>query len=248
MAKSLAEGADGSARVLETLANEQRMSILGLVSRKPVTVEEISEQIGLRPVSVRFHLRKLAGLGLIEGRAQRRGVGRPRYLYSATERSVEVAYPPRSYRHLASVLLKTLLTDPDQSQVSRNLRKVGREMGSDLARGLKAGSGVADWDGPALKMHLVEGLMENFGAQPETVKCSKDAIQYRLNNCPFKELAQEYPQVLCEQLDDTLNISLLKELDSRIDWRKIRCIGHGDSYCEYLATRKTSARTSAGPG
>jgi predicted hydrocarbon binding protein len=48
--------------------------------------------------------------------------------------------------------------------------------------------------------------------------------------------------MVCEQLDDSINSSLLRELDRNIDWRKLKCAGHGDGYCEYVATFPVSRK------
>ena len=227
---------DDAMELLESFASVPRREILDLVSRTPSSVLEIAQRVGLKPISVRFHIRKMLKLGLIEEAQQRGPVGRPRYLYRATKRRFEIAYPPRNYAQLASVLLSVLAANPDHEQVARDLRKAGNKLGSELGRNLRSKTGVTRWNGVSLKEHLVEGLLEDFGTHPETVKYTKKSIQYRLNNCPFKELASQYPQVVCEQLDDSLNSALIRELGRDIDWRKLKCIGHGDSYCEYLAT------------
>lgn len=221
-------------QMLETFASSRRRSILDFVSRKPSSVPEIARKVRLKPISVRFHLRKMRDLGLVEEVKQKGRVGRPRYIYRATKKQFEVAFPPRSYMQLASLLLAALVSDPDQKRVSKDLRRVGAKLGADMGRSLKPK--VRKWDGFLLKEHFVEGVLEDFGAEPESVNVSKKSIQYRVNNCPFRELAVKYPQVVCEQLDDTVNASLLRELDRGIDWRKLRCVGHGDSYCEYVAT------------
>lgn len=228
------QNAGERAEMLETFASNRRRRILGLVARKPSSIAEIARGVRLKPISVRFHLRKMRNLGLIEEVKQKGPVGRPRYLYRATKKQFEVTYPPRSYMQLASLLLGALASDPDQKRVSKDLRRVGEKLGADMGRSLK--SKAPKWDALLLKEHFVEGVLEDFGAEPEAVRVSRKRIQYRVNNCPFRELAVKYPQVICEQLDDTVNAALLRELDRGIDWRKLRCVGHGDSYCEYLAT------------
>jgi predicted ArsR family transcriptional regulator len=226
---------DGEAmELLETYASAPRRGILDLVSRYPSSVDEIGKEVGLEPVSVRFHLRKLLRLNLVEEVKQKGALGRPRYLYRATKRRFEVAFPRRNYMQLASILLGTLAKDPDQDQASRRLRNAGTKLGSELGKTMREKE--EKWDGFSLKKHLVDGVLEDYGAEPETVACSKESIQYRVNNCPFRELAVQYPQMVCEQLDDSINSSLLMELDRNIDWRKLKCAGHGDSYCEYVAT------------
>ena len=225
---------DEAMELLETYASAPRRGILELVSRYPSSVLEIGKAVGLEPVSVRFHLRKLLKLDLVEEVKQKGALGRPRYLYRATNKRFEVGFPKRNYMQLASILLSTLAKDPDQDQVSAHLRNAGTKLGTELGRKMKEKE--KEWDGLSLKKHFVEGLLKDFGAEPEVVGCSKASIQYRVNNCPFKELAVQYPLIICEQLDDAMNSSLLLELDRGVDWRKLKCAGHGDSYCEYVAT------------
>lgn len=234
---------DEAMELLETYASEPRRGILSLVSRYPSSVTEIGKEIGLEPVSVRFHLRKLLRLNLVEEVKQKGALGRPRYLYRATKRRFEVAFPRRDYMQLASVLLDTLAKDSDQDRVSARLRVAGAKLGSELGRKLKEKE--KRWDGFSLRKHFVHGLLEGFGEEPETVACSNGRIQYRVNNCPFMELAVKYPEMICEQLDDAVNSSLLLELDQTIDWRKLKCAGHGDGYCEYVATFPVSRRKKA---
>lgn len=234
---------DEAAEFLEAYASAPRRGILDLVSKRPSSVDEIGKSVGLEPVSVRFHLRRLLKLNLIEEVKQKGTRGRPRYLYRASNRRFEVAFPSRNYMQLASILLATLANDPDQDHVSRRLRSAGAKLGSELGRKLKEEERT--WDGLSLKKHFVEGLLEDFGGEPETVACSKESIQYRMNNCPFRELAVQYPQMVCEQLDDAINSSLLQELDRGIDWRKLKCAGHGDGYCEYVAAFPGSPRKRA---
>ena len=236
---------DETAELLETYASAPRRGILDLVSRFPSTVNEIGKEVGLAPVSVRGHLQKLLKLNLVEEVKQKGALGRPKYLYRATGRRLEVAFPKRNYMQLASILLDTLAKDPDQDRVSARLRDAGTKLGSEIGRNMK--DKAKSWDGFSLKKHLVHGLLEDFGANPETVACSKGSIQYRVNNCPFKELAVENPQMVCEQLDDAVNSSLLRELDRSIDWRKLKCAGHGDGYCEYVATFPVTRRERAAP-
>ena len=227
---------DEATELLESVASAPRRAVLDLVSRMPSSVPEIARRVGLEPISVRFHLKKMLEAGLIEEVKQRGGVGRPRSLYRASKKRFEVAFPPRSYMQLADLLLRALTASSGHDQVARDVRKAGKKLGSELGRDLRMRTGISRWDGVSLKKHLVEGLLEDFGTQPETVRFSKKSIQYRVNNCPFKELALRYPRIVCEQLDDTINASLVRELCREIDWRKLKCAGHGDSYCEYVAT------------
>lgn len=237
--------AQRDAAVLETFASSPRMGILKLVSKKPSTIQEIAEEVGLKPITVRFHLKKLVELGFVKTTKGRGRVGRPRLIYRATDKRLEVTFPPRNYLHLASALMRVLLESGDTERIKRDAAKVGKEIGSELGRHLREDTGVERWDGNLLKKHFVDGVLEEFGARPETVYQTNKSVYYRINNCPFKELAIQYPDIICEELDDAMSVSMLKELDDRIDWRKLKCIGHGDSFCEYVASWSMSKPNQA---
>lgn len=220
----------------ETFASEPRMRILNLMTTTPISASRIAEEVGLTPTTVRFHLQKLLRFGLVEEVEKRGLVGRPRLLYRATGKRIEFTFPARNYMRLSEVLVQTLTSVSDQSAVRKQLRRVGRNLDSQLGRYLIEKTGQKNWDAGKFGKHFVEGMLNEFGAQPEIVKQTDSSVQYRMNNCPFKELAVKYPRVICEELDDNLNKALCKELDPGIDWKKMRCMGHGDPYCEYLAT------------
>jgi predicted transcriptional regulator len=53
----------------KALADGNRLRILGLLSRQPLTVEQMAEMLQLRPSTVSHHLQYLAHVGLVSARA-----------------------------------------------------------------------------------------------------------------------------------------------------------------------------------
>jgi hypothetical protein len=54
----------------KALADGNRLRILGLLARQPLTVEQMAEMLGLRPSTVSHHLQYLAHVGLVSARAE----------------------------------------------------------------------------------------------------------------------------------------------------------------------------------
>ena len=54
----------------KALADGNRLRILGLLARQPLTVEQMAEMLGLRPSTVSHHLQYLSHVGLVSARAQ----------------------------------------------------------------------------------------------------------------------------------------------------------------------------------
>ena len=68
--------------------------ILQTLLRKPkITINELAEAVGINPISVRHHLTNLQMEGLIAADEERHGVGRPRLVYSLTERPTQEGLP-----------------------------------------------------------------------------------------------------------------------------------------------------------
>jgi predicted transcriptional regulator len=54
----------------KAMADENRLKIVGLLAQHPLSVEQISEILALRPSTVSHHLSKLAEAGLVSARAE----------------------------------------------------------------------------------------------------------------------------------------------------------------------------------
>ena len=54
----------------KALADGNRLRILGLLARQPLTVEQMAEMLGLRPSTVSHHLQYLSHVGLVSARAE----------------------------------------------------------------------------------------------------------------------------------------------------------------------------------
>ena len=83
-----------SSELLDILGNENRRSILRLLSRKPCYVTEISEYIGVSPKAVIDHLEMLEEAGLVESRVDER---RRKYFHISRSLRLEVDVSPYSF-------------------------------------------------------------------------------------------------------------------------------------------------------
>ena len=114
--------------MLETFASVPRMRILDLITTKPTKIFNIAKEVGLTPVTVRFHLQELLRLGLVEEVEERGSVGRPKALYRATGKRAEIAFPARNYMQLSDVLMVVLTSFPDQPRIHMRLRDAARNL------------------------------------------------------------------------------------------------------------------------
>jgi predicted ArsR family transcriptional regulator len=176
----------------------------------PAGRDEVAAALGVGRNLAGFHLDKLVHAGLLEASYARRsgrsgpGAGRPAKLYqrSAAERTVSV--PPRSYRTAAGLLAAAV----ERAGADQTLYAVAREHGRQLAA---AGDELF-------------ATLEKLGYEPEHRASSASpasqhglasqtgtAATVRLRNCPFHQLSDEFPPLVCG-----MSLALLEGLVERL--------------------------------
>lgn len=134
----------------------------------------LAARVGLHPNTVRWHLSRLAGDGLVQSAPERRRLrGRPRVVHRLTPDGVVRGRD--EYRMLATMLNEALASDPSGP---RRAYVTGRGWGRSLAA-----AGPADG---------VAGLLdrEGFAALDH-----EDRIEMR--RCPFYALVETEPRIVC---------------------------------------------------
>lgn len=217
------------------MSSAMRVGILRLLATKDMTVGEIASKLSLETLTVRHHLNILSRIGMVEEAGQeRREVGRPVIKYRVTRRPMSVEFPRRHYEILSKILLQSLIRALGQKKTKSTLRQMGREFGAALARDLTAKYGVQKWNMRALKEYFVEQHLEEIGTVPEIVQATDRSVRFRMHNCLLSELAKEYPDFACDGFDCYMFDAAVKGMIGEADVEQVRCIAHGDPYCEYL--------------
>jgi len=114
----------------QALSSKSRLDILKLLYKKPLSVEEIAESLGLQPITVRHHLQSLEEAGFIEAHEERGGsVGRPRVYYKMVKTPEIVSFPRRHYLTLSNFLINTLRFTVGAKNANKLLKRVGKDIG-----------------------------------------------------------------------------------------------------------------------
>jgi len=175
---------------LTSLEDPVRRRLYQLVarSRRPVGRDEAAAGASIgRPLAA-YHLDKLVESGLLEATYARPegrggpGAGRPAKLYRRALREFDFRAPPRDYRLLGELLVRSAAADP---AVRASVERAAAELGESLAAG-----------GGSLVQVLEERGYEPFVEAPGVL---------RLRNCPFGALAARPADVVCG-----LNLALVR--------------------------------------
>jgi predicted ArsR family transcriptional regulator len=176
-------------RAHQVLADVSRVAVLETLRRagRPLAVPEIAAEVGLHPNTVRAHLARLVEHGYASGGPEERErPGRPRLLYSATAAPRDDER--RNYRLLAEALLAYLAgRDEDRGAAAV---AAGRAYG-ELA--IRRGRPLAEADVASATRQMVE-LLAEAGFAPHA---DAEGSRIELRRCPFRELAEADPDVVC---------------------------------------------------
>jgi predicted ArsR family transcriptional regulator len=218
----------------KALSSRSRLEILGFLSRRPMSVEELSQEVSLKTITVRHHVNLLKRAGLVEEYGEeRRKIGRPVVRYQATQKPVSIQYPTRRYELLSEILVQALLEAIGRKRAGDILKKIGGTLGEKFASEITEQKRVARWNIETLRKYVVDEHFSELGGIPEIVDHDSRRMQFRMHNCIFRELAVKYPDLVCENLDEGLMKALLGETVGKAHMDQSKCVAHGDKFCEY---------------
>ena len=223
---------EGGTRAFGALGHPVRRRLLDALAREK-TIPELAAELGVRPSTVRYHLGVLVGQRLVEevflsGHGAR---GRPATAYRVAAHAAVSGYPPRHFEILAGVALRALTDALGQEEAVRLLTAQGTEVGHGLIQAAAERGGVRVWTPEAIETHLLQGVFREFGIQSDVSSRGSRHIEYRTRTCPFLELAEQMPSLVCDALDRGFHDGMDAALGVRTERRM--CMGHGDPYCEY---------------
>lgn len=173
-------------------AGASRLRVLQALREVPEGrgVQELAEQLGLHVNTVRFHLDRLVGEGVVARHAEERSApGRPRLTFTT------VAAPgthgdKRSYRLLAEILASYVAGATEDPVLA------GTEAGRTWGHYLTERPGPYRRTDEKSSMHELLRILDDIGFVPELVQAGSGQEVW-LRHCPFLEVAQEHRDVVC---------------------------------------------------
>jgi predicted ArsR family transcriptional regulator len=159
-----------------------------------VSRNQAAEAVGVQRGLAAFHLDKLVEAGLLEatfrrlGERRGPGAGRPAKLYRRAAGEVTASLPPRTYETAATLLAETV----EQVGADLELQAAARRSGQAAGRQLREAGPP-----PAVEQALAARGYEPF----------RDGTTVRLRNCPFANLAEQFPVLVC-----SMNFALVEGL------------------------------------
>ena len=203
-----------------------RERVLQLLARKPrQTVNELAQELGINPISMRHHLNVLQMEGLIAAEEERHGVGRPRLVYSLTEKGRERF--PTGYLRLTMRLLEQM----KETMPTPMVKSLFSQIAADLAREY-----TAELEGLSMeeRLELVKALLSQEGF---VVEWERRGEQYQIHElaCPYYQIGISHPEVCT--VDEELISKMLA-----VPAEKVQCVLTGGNYCTYVIQSSTEKK------
>jgi predicted ArsR family transcriptional regulator len=175
---------------LKALGDETRYALYRELSSStaPLSAHDLADRLGLHPNTVRLHLERLREAGLVDVEPIHRGtVGRPQHLYFLADGAPSLGFDPPAHALLAGLLAalaERVGADPADAT------HTGRAWGVEAARRTRTGS----------CLRALEGELSRLGFEPATEAADgqyEGASRVHFLHCPFRELAEAYPELVC---------------------------------------------------
>jgi predicted ArsR family transcriptional regulator len=173
--------------ILKALGDNTRYAIYLELARAPVPLAtaDVAESLGLHVNTVRPHLERMREVGLLEVQADSRGtVGRPQHRWSLAADAPSLGLEPAAFPLLARMLVRAATRI---GATAADAVAAGREQGAAAAPGRVAAAGALS--------ALVDEL-DRLGFDP-AVAVDGDATTVAFAHCPFRELAEAAPELVC---------------------------------------------------
>ena len=203
------------------------------------TVAQLAQALGMSPAAVRRHLDGLRAEGLAEVRPQRHAIGRPSFLFYATEQAEELSSGGysrllgRMFRGLSDLRPEDVNGQPGKEVLGRVFEGVAEDLAEQYGPQV-AGKTLEERVPQATRALEAEGILDHWNESPDGFRLTNTA-------CPYRRAALATGQACAA---DRLAIQLL--LGRPVE--QVGRVVEGHPNCEYIVKQEVvRARTHEGP-
>lgn len=198
-----------------------RRHILEILKEKDrATVEQLSQELELTPVTIRHHLEVLRGEGLIAPPSvlRRSGPGRPQYAYTLSDAASD--YFPKNYHNLADLMLNEIREQVSQAQLKEIVKGVAERMAAQAPE-------FVHKKRPQETLEAVAGYLNEQGYVAHWEVTRDGSYLIHTCNCPYERVAQIHREV-CQ-----MDVSYVSQLVG-VPVERLSHMAKGDSRCSYV--------------
>jgi len=199
--------------------NSTRSEVVRFIKVKGrVAIQDISRALGITPMAIRRHVRRLQQAGLVRIEKAHGARGRPAHLCLLTD--LGDALFPKAYDRFSADLIRSVALLDGDAKVDQ-LFEARKTQLLQKYQGRMAGKSAAARVQEAVRILSEEGYMA------ECCPLKPGAFRITEHNCAIAHIAREYPQVCHSEL-----CFIAQMLGAEVQ-RELHAL-KGDSECSYL--------------
>jgi len=222
-------------KVTNVLSDPTRYSIYQHIiqNQREVSVVDIAEQFDIHPNVARLHLSKLEDINMVKSHSKKSGKGgRPSRLYRLSDEVIELNFPHRDYKMLATIALESFLELGEPGR--KALYRTGKEYGTKVMEHYQK-MPISKELTIDEKITILEDAGTMLGMYPKfEYNDQNKSITFKINNCPFKEVASNNHTMICNMHQSFLK-GMLEVLFTNIDLKEEENMFQGCESCKYVA-------------
>jgi predicted ArsR family transcriptional regulator len=187
-------------KITNVLSDPTRYYIYQYITKRhqEVTVQEVADNFNIHPNVARLHLSKLEDVNMLISETKKTGKGgRPSRLYRLSDDVIQLHFPFRDYMLLSKVAIQTMLNLGEEGK--KALFITGKKFGMELVEQELTRSGQISSELTfEQRLTLLKSASTLAGFYPEfDVNGDRTKIFFKIFNCPFKEVAMEHAETVC---------------------------------------------------
>jgi predicted ArsR family transcriptional regulator len=198
-----------------------------------VTVQEVADQFNIHSNVARHHLARLEDINMLNSKMVKTGKsGRPNKFYRISDDIIQLHFPFRDYMLLAKTAIETIVSLGEEGR--KALFLIGKRFGAEMIEQeiTKKSISVSKLDFNQ-KLDILKFASVLAGFYPELKgNQEKTTIYFQIHNCPFKEIAQNHKETVCNMHKEFLK-GMVEELFSSVQLIEQGNLITGCNHCGY---------------
>ena len=194
-----------------------------------VVIEDISRALGITPMAVRRHIRRLHLAGFVQIEKAQRGRGRPAHLVLLTDLGDGLF--PKAYDRFSADLIRGVASLDGNAKVEQLFETRKSHL-------LQKYAGRMDGKNGSARVREAVRILSEEGYMAECSPLNRGTFRITEHNCAIAHIAREYPQV-CES-----ELCFLAEMLGA-DVQRDAHVLKGDSECSYLVQFPSRRKVAA---
>ena len=224
-------------KITNVLSDPTRYYIYQYITNRhqEVTVQEVADHFNIHPNVARLHLSKLEDVNMLASETKKTGKGgRPSRLYRLSDDVIQLHFPFRDYMLLAKVAIETMVSLGEAGKTA--LYHTGKRFGAEVIEQELAKKSLSNNELEfEQKLNILKSAATLAGFYPEfEVNGDQSKIYFQIFNCPFKEVAQDHTDTVCNMHQEFLR-GMFEALFSSAELIEKENMIKGCSHCSYQA-------------